>query len=288
MSAERIIEPAANRALRRALWAGVVLLALSFSSGLARGEALRLDGQFIQGGVIFGHSVPGARVVLNGRDVRVSPAGSFVFGFGRDAPETAQLEISYPDGTQDRRTLRIETRQYKTQRIDGLPHKMVTPPEDVLARIRAENKTIAAARAVDRPEALFESGFDWPVTGPISGVFGSQRVLNGEPRRPHYGIDIAAPEGSPVRAPADGIVAIAEADMYYTGGTVLLDHGHGLTSVYSHMKDVTVKPGQVLRQGDILGTVGATGRVTGAHLDWRINWFKERLDPAYFVPPMPH
>jgi len=266
---------------------GLVLAALSLSDGVAQDSGIRLQGEFVQGGVIFGASVPGTRVVLNGRNVRVSPSGHFVFGFGRDAPATAQLEISLPNGTVDRRALQIEPREYKTQRISGLPPKMVTPPKKVLARIRKENKSIAAARAVDRPEALFESGFIWPAIGRISGVFGSQRILNGEPRRPHYGLDIAAPPGTPVQAPADGAVAIAQRDMYYTGGTVVLDHGHGLTSVYSHLKDVTVKQGQILRQGDILGTIGATGRATGAHLDWRINWFKERLDPAFFVPPMP-
>ncbi|MEE8188755.1 MAG: M23 family metallopeptidase, partial [Kiloniellales bacterium] len=150
-----------------------------------------------------------------------------------------------------------------------------------------ENARIAAARAVDRPEPLFESGFVWPATGPITGVFGSQRVLNGKPRRPHYGVDVAAPEGSIVRAPADGVVAIAAAEMYYTGGTVLIDHGHGLTSVYSHMKEVRVSEGQRVKQGDPIGTVGATGRVTGPHLDWRVNWFDQRLDPALLVPPMP-
>ncbi len=270
---------------------GAVLSALAFllalSSGLARADAVRLEGKFIQGGVIFGQATPGARIVLNGREIRVTPGGRFVFGFGRDAPETAELEITLPGGTRDLRRLRIEQRTYKTQKIEGLPPKMVTPPEKTLARIAKENQAIAAARAVDRPEALFESGFIWPARGPISGVFGSQRILNGKPRRPHYGLDIAGPAGTPVLAPADGAVAIAAKDMYYTGGTVVLDHGHGLTSVYSHLKDVTVKQGQILRQGDVLGTIGATGRATGAHLDWRINWFKERLDPAYFVPPMP-
>ena len=156
-----------------------------------------------------------------------------------------------------------------------------------MARIRAENARIAEARAVDRAEPMFESGFVWPVVGPISGVFGSQRVLNGEPRRPHYGVDVAAPPGTPVTAPADGVVAIAHPDMYYTGGTVLIDHGHGLTSVYSHLEEVWVKEGARLRQGDPIGSVGATGRATGPHLDWRINWFDQRLDPALLVPPMP-
>lgn len=262
---------------------GILMLAASpAQAGLAK-----LEGHFTQGGVVFGKSVPGARVTLNGREVRVSATGNFVFGFGRDAPQEALLSIETPDGAHEQRKLKVKKRQYKTQRIDGLPRKMVSPPKAVLERIRAENKSIAAARAVDRPQPYFESGFVWPVIGPISGVFGSQRILNGKPKRPHFGLDVAAPAGTPVAAPADGFVAIAESDMYYTGGTVVLDHGHGLTSVYSHLREVLVKQGQVLRQGDVLGTIGATGRATGAHLDWRFNWFKERLDPAFFVPPMP-
>jgi murein DD-endopeptidase MepM/ murein hydrolase activator NlpD len=197
------------------------------------------------------------------------------------------LEVVWLDSKVELRHLVVEKREYKIQRIDGLPPKMVTPPEAVLARIRAENGRIAEARAVDRAEPLFESGFVWPALGPISGVFGSQRVLNGEPKRPHFGVDIAAPAGTPVTAPADGVVVIAHPDMYYTGGTVLIDHGHGLTSVYSHMKEVWVKEGARLRQGDAIGSIGATGRATGPHLDWRINWFDQRLDPALLVPPMP-
>ncbi len=272
-----------SRFLRPALPA----LALAALLGAVQpAAATDLRGQFVQGGVIFGTTEPGARVTLDGREVRVSAAGRFVFGFGRDATGPAKLQIVLPDGRAEAQTLRIEARQYPTERVDGLPPKMVTPPKEVQDRINRENARIAAARAVDRPEPYFEGGFVWPAIGRISGVFGSQRILNGVPRRPHYGLDIAAPQGTPVRAPAGGVVAIAQADMYYTGGTVLLDHGHGLTSVYSHMKTVAVREGQVLRQGDLLGTMGATGRASGVHLDWRINWFEERLDPAFFVPPM--
>jgi len=253
----------------------------------ARAGDLDLEGQFVQGGLVFGTTDPAAQVRLGGRGVRVSPTGRFLLGFGRDHSSEAILEVTFPEGTTERRILNIAAREYEIQRIDGLPPSMVTPPEEVLARIRAEAERIAAARAVDGAEPMFESGFVWPAIGPISGVFGSQRILNGEPRRPHYGVDIAAPPGTPVIAPADGIVAIAETDMYYTGGTVLLDHGHGLTSVYSHLRDVSVVAGQRLRQGEPLGTVGASGRATGPHLDWRINWFEERLDPALLVPPMP-
>jgi murein DD-endopeptidase MepM/ murein hydrolase activator NlpD len=271
----------------RRLIAVLSLLALALADAPARAAELGLEGDFLQGGLVFGQAAPGAVVTLDGRRVRVTDAGRFIFGFGRDAPPNAVLEVAWPDGNVETRRLAVAKRDYKIQRIDGLPPKMVTPPDEVLARIRAENARIAEARAVDRAEPLFESGFVWPVLGPISGVFGSQRVLNSEPRRPHYGVDVAAPPGTPVTAPAGGVVAIAHPDMYFTGGTVVLDHGHGLTSVYSHLQEVWAREGARLRQGDPIGSVGATGRATGPHLDWRINWFDQRLDPALLVPPMP-
>ena len=271
----------------RAVIAPLAVLSLALTGPAVQGAELALVGGFVQGGLVFGQAQPGAQVALGNRPIRVTEAGRFIFGFGRDAPPNAVLEVIWPDGRAEVRHLAVAQREYKTQHIDGLPHKMVTPPEAVLARIRAENARIAEARAVDRIEPQFESGFVWPAAGPITGVFGSQRVLNGEPRRPHYGVDIGAPEGTPVKAPADGVVAIADPDMYYTGGTVLIDHGHGLTSVYSHLKEVWVEEGARLRQGDALGSVGSSGRATGAHLDWRVNWFDQRLDPALLVPPMP-
>ncbi len=244
---------------------------------------LMLEGEFTQGGLVTGRA-PGARKVLvDGRSVRIGPGGVFVFGFGRDFGPRSEVIVEYDDGSRKKRIIEVRKRRYKTQRIDGLPPAKVTPPKKVYDRIRAENARIARVRALDTPEALFLSGWQWPVKGPISGVFGSQRILNGKPKRPHYGLDIAAPAGSPVVAPADGIVRLAEKDLYYTGGTVMLDHGFGITSVYSHMQSVTVKVGQRLRRGEQLGTVGATGRVTGPHLDWRVNWFKERLDPAFLI-----
>ena len=157
-----------------------------------------------------------------------------------------------------------------------------------LARIRREGAEIAAVRRRDTAATWFARGFRWPLFGVVTGVYGSQRILNGEPRRPHYGIDIAAPTGTPVGVPAAGLVALAEADLFFTGGTVLIDHGHGLTSVYSHLAEVLVRVGDKVATGDILGTVGATGRVTGPHLDWRVNWFKTRLDPALLAGPMPN
>ena len=264
-----------------------VTVLLSPPEVVAGAQDLRLDGDFVQGALVHGTTDPRARVLLDGRRVRVSPAGRFVIGFGRDAPEQARLEVALPDGRHLERPLHITQRSYQIQRIDGLPAKMVTPPEEVLARIRADAALIAEARAADRAETYFEDGFVWPATGIVTGVFGSQRILNGEPRRPHFGIDIAAPEGTPVKAAAGGVVTVAHADMYFTGGTVVLDHGHGLTSAYLHLKDVRVTEGQVVQQGETIGTVGSTGRSTGAHLDWRLNWFDQRLDPALLVPPMP-
>jgi murein DD-endopeptidase MepM/ murein hydrolase activator NlpD len=275
--------------MRRApvLAAAVAWLLCAAGPSLGFAQDLTLEGALSQGGLVTGRTLPGAEVRLDGRPVRVGADGRFLLGFGREAAPEAVLELTLPDGTLARRTLAIEQRSYDIQRVDGLPQEKVTPPEAVLARIAAERAVVAEVRKVDRPEPWFETGFVWPVTGPISGVYGSQRILNGEPRWPHFGVDVAVPVGTPVIAPADGLVVVAHDDMYYSGGTVLLDHGFGLTSAYLHMKEVLVEEGQMLRQGDRLGSVGATGRVTGAHLDWRFNWFDRRLDPVLIAGPMP-
>lgn len=245
------------------------------------------NGAFTQGGVVFGQTDPGTRLVLDDIPVQVDSDGVFVFGFHRDAPASSTLVITTPDGTVDTQTLEVAPRSFATQRIDGLPDTMVTPPKEVTDRILKDIAEVKAARATDRPETDFRSGFIWPATGPITGVYGSQRILNGEPRQPHYGIDIAAPTGTPVVAPADGLVTLAATDHYYTGGTLILDHGHGLSSTFIHMDSVAVKVGEAVKQGMVIGTIGATGRATGPHLDWRMNWYSRRLDPAFVVPPMP-
>ncbi len=263
-----------------------VLAAFAGIATPASAGVLRLDGPLVQGGLVRGATEPDAEVLFEGRRVRVSPAGLFLIGFGRDDTGTITLEVRHPDGSSSHRHLEIAKRDYQVQRIDGLPPAMVTPSRDVIARIRRENALIAEVRARDTGEAMFAGGFVWPAIGPISGVYGSQRILNGEPRRPHYGVDVAAPAGAPVTAPADGVVALAEPDLYYTGGTVMLDHGHGLTSVFSHMSEVAARVGARVRQGELIGRIGATGRVTGAHLDWRVNLFKTRLDQALLVGPL--
>jgi murein DD-endopeptidase MepM/ murein hydrolase activator NlpD len=245
-----------------------------------------LDGKAMQGGLMVGRTDPGTLVLFDGRAVRVSPAGDFIIGFSREAGPTSVLELRYADGSVRKEALSVEPRTYDIQRIDGLPPKMVTPPPEVQARIKRENQLIKEARNRDTAETYFLKGWIWPARGRISGVYGSQRILNGEPRQPHYGVDIAGPVGAPVVAPSDGVVTMVQKDLYYTGGTIIIDHGHGLSSAFLHMQDVAVKKGQRVRQGDRLGTIGKTGRASGPHLDWRINLFDARIDPALLVPPM--
>ncbi|MEM7173314.1 MAG: M23 family metallopeptidase [Pseudomonadota bacterium] len=270
----------------------VVALALVvvvfWGTSLASANDITLDGTFQQGGLVMGQTIPGSRLIFEGREVRINPEGRFIIAFGREAPSVAQIKISMPDGSEQIREIEIAPRDYKIQRIDGLPASKVSPPEDVYVRIKAENKEIARARQIDSPQSGFlETGFQWPAIGVVTGVYGSQRILNGIPKQPHYGIDIAAPEGTAVVAPAGGTVTLAEDDLYYTGGTIIIDHGHGLSSAFLHLHEVAVAVGDQLEKGQEIGTVGSTGRSTGPHLDWRINWFNVRVDPAFLVGPMP-
>lgn len=248
--------------------------------------AVELTGPLTQGGLIIGTAAPGTVVAFEGRKLRVDPkSGTFVFGLGRDQGPEAKLTITHPDGTVETQTLAITSRQWKIERIDGLPPRTVTPPPEVLERIRREGALINKARARDTADMAFADGFILPASGRLSGRYGSQRILNGKPRRPHLGLDVAAPVGTPIHAAASGEVVLAEDDLFYTGGTVAIDHGHGLTTIYSHLNSVDVKVGDHVVQGVPVGTLGATGRATGPHLDWRINWFNVRLDPELVLPP---
>ncbi|WP_292880048.1 M23 family metallopeptidase [Nisaea sp.] len=264
----------------------LLLALLVFAARPAGAVSLEMNGAFTQGGIVMGRTDPGATLTLDGKPVRVGADGIFVLGFDREAAPASELVVRGADGSEQRRTLEIAKREYNIQRIDGLPQKYVEPPAEVLARIQREREQIKKVREIDTERAYFAEGFIWPAKGRISGVYGSQRILNGEPKWPHFGVDVAAPVGTPVVAPAGGIVRLAEKDLYYTGGTIILDHGHGLTSAFLHMRDVNVKVGQELKRGDPMGTIGATGRATGPHLDWRINWFEVRVDAAVLVPPM--
>lgn len=247
---------------------------------------LKLDREPLQGALIIGRTEPGATVTIDGSAVRVSNDGVFLLGFGRDAPLKARLTADFPDGSRSHQDLRVAQRSYDVQRVDGLPPSKVSPSEEDMVRIRHDIALVKKARARDDPREDFLAGFEWPVKGRISGVYGSQRILNGKPRRPHFGVDVAAPVGAIVRAPADGVVTLAHGDMFFSGGTLIVDHGHGLSSSFLHLSAILVKEGDRIRQGDPIAKVGATGRVSGPHLDWRMNLLGNRLDPQLLVAPM--
>jgi murein DD-endopeptidase MepM/ murein hydrolase activator NlpD len=282
--------------------AALLLLAAGLVVASARGQAsaagaapqtapdtapLRLDGAPTEGALLRGSVPPGAVLWLHGKRLHVDPDGAFVIGFGRDQAAPVELAVELPGAP--RRVVRLEVarRAWPVQRIDGLPSAQVTPDAAALARIRAEQTRLDAARAADSAEQGFRQPFIWPAIGPISGVYGSQRILNGEPRAPHVGLDIAAPEGTPVRAPAAGVVRLAESDLFFTGGTVIVDHGHGVMTLYAHLSALDVTVGQRLAQGDPIGRVGKTGRVTGAHLHFALYWLGVALDPQPQLPPPP-
>ncbi|MEX0605133.1 MAG: M23 family metallopeptidase [Marinobacter sp.] len=246
--------------------------------------ALELQGNPVQGGLLFGNADPGSRIWLNDRSVRVTANGEFVVGFGREAKQQQQLRVVTSNGQEQVRALTLGQRDYDIQRINGVPSRTVTPSANHLDRIRREAAQVREVRGTDSDLTGFLRGFVWPAEGRISGVYGSQRVYNGEPRSPHYGIDIAAPKGSPVIAPADGIVTMAEPDLFYSGGTLIIDHGYGVSSTFLHLDSFEVESGQRVEQGDVVARVGSTGRSTGPHLDWRINWYDVRVDPATVAP----
>ncbi len=247
---------------------------------------LELRGQLVQGGMVIGEVAPGSRVMFNEQAVAVSDEGIFVIGFGRDAEASARLSIVAADGRHQQQALRIEKRDYKIQRIEGIDKKIMSPSEQSLKRIGEEATQVRAARAEMIKRLDFAGHFQWPLQGPISGVYGSQRVYNGVPKRPHYGVDVAAPVGAPVTTPAPGVVTLAHQDMFYSGGTLIIDHGYGISSTLMHLSKVLVVVGQEVKPGDVVAEVGAGGRATGPHLDWRMNWFTVRIDPQLLVQPM--
>lgn len=272
-----------------------LLLALALLQGVVaandRAEtgtpgAIALPESAAQGSLVFGQTRPGSTVALNGRPLRVSDAGRFVFGIGRDETRNARVDVTLPNGQRLRRDVAVKKRDWPTERVSGVPQNTVDPPPEIAARIAREQAAVAAQRPRDEDRDDVFSGFIWPLDGRISGRFGRQRIYNGTPGAPHSGTDIAAASGTPVHAPAAGIVAFAEPDLYLTGGTVLIDHGHGVGSNFLHLSQLDVTPGQRVAQGDIIGRVGATGRATGPHLHWGLTWFQTRLDPQLLeLPP---
>ena len=247
---------------------------------------LVLNGVFTQGALLRGEVPNNATVKLNDVAVPTNRNGKFVIGFDRTAPLEHTITVTLADGSEVVRNITLEKREYNIQRIDGLEPKMVTPPTSVTQRIKQDNIDVANARSTNSDlDALF-TRFEWPAKGPITGVYGSQRVLNGVPKWPHYGVDVGAPTGTPVFAPVDGVVTLAD-DLYYSGNTLILDHGMRVFSTFLHLNSMTVNVGDMVKKGEQIGTIGETGRATGPHLDWRINLGKMRLDPQTIVTGTP-
>ncbi len=254
----------------------IIFFSLLFFTNL---KALEFKGSFIQGSFILGKTDTDSKVKIDKKEIKVSKEGYFVFGLGRDRKHDVKITIA-KEGHKKTYIKKVFKRKYTIQRIDGLPPKKVTPPPDVYERIKDDNILIGKARKIDSSLVFFKDKFIYPIDKYIiTGVYGSQRILNGKPRRPHYGIDFHAPEGTPVKAMMSGTVTLAEKDMYFTGGTIIFDHGHGISTLFMHMKDINVKVGQKVKQGEIVGTLGQSGRATGPHLDIRLNWFDVKLDP---------
>lgn len=264
------------------------LLALMLAAApAAPATALDLEGRYTQGGLILGKVQPGTELRLNGEPVKVADNGRFVIGFGRDAALEHSLVATGPDGRIDRRQIVLDRRDYRIERVDGLPPKTVDLPPEYYERRGREMAAVGKARAPVSDFLHWAEDFQWPAHGRISGVYGSQRILNGQPRSPHYGIDIAAPTGTPVVAPAGGVVRLAHADFLLEGGIIIIDHGFGVSSTLFHLETVEIEEGEEVAQGERIATVGATGRATGPHVDWRINWKDQRLDPGLVVGAMP-
>jgi len=253
----------------------LLIIAILFSTN---SFAIEFTGKFVQGHFILGQTESGSQIFIGNKEIKVSKDGYFVFGIDRNRKFDI-LITKINNGKKEKITKKVFKRKYKIQKIDGLPENKVTPPESVYKRIKKENNAIGEARAINSDLNYFKNKFIMPVEGIITGVYGSQRILNGKPKWPHYGIDIAADKGTLIISSGKGIVTMSEDDLYYTGGTIIMDHGHGISTIYSHLETVLVSVGDKINQGDIIGTVGSTGRSTGPHLDFRVNWFQTRLDP---------
>ena len=232
-----------------------------------------------QGALVFGKVPPGSQVRYRERLLRATGYGTVAIGVGRDETGPLKVDVTLPSGRMEPVSIAVTPRDWPVEHVNGVPPKTVNPPPEIAARIQREQALVTAARERDDERTDFALPFQWPVQGRISGRFGNARVYNGQPGAGHSGMDIAAPDGTPVKAPAGGVVTFASPDLYLTGGTVLLDHGHGVSSNFLHLSRIDVKVGDRIEPGQVIGAVGATGRATGPHLHWGMNWFDTRIDP---------
>ncbi|CAL4868325.1 hypothetical protein MMA231_02606 [Asticcacaulis sp. MM231] len=279
-----MISKGLNRRSVLSLSAGAALELLArpaFSADLP----FRLRGRFEQSGYAVGQATPDADLWLNGTlRGHTSPEGWFYIGIDRDGVSPYRIEIRTPAGS-DSFDLTFTPRLYDVQRVDGLPPETVTPTApEVLERIKRDSALKAEAFASRYTDDTFKGGFIYPLKNfLVSGQFGNQRVLNGVPKSPHYGFDMAAPIGTPIYAPQGGLVVLAEPDLFYEGGLTFIDHGQGVISMYLHQSNVLVQKGDRVVQGQLIGLVGAKGRATGPHLCWRLKWGDFHMDPSFMV-----
>ena len=260
-----------------------ILIIFIFCNILNISFSQTLPASILQGGLIVGQLDQGDSLKLNGKDLKISTDKQFVFAVGRDELGPMNITVLKNNEVISINQIKVIEREYEIQKINGLPKKMVSPDEEVLKRIIADNKIIVNAKKLDLDNTYFSTSFMIPTKGIISGVFGSQRILNDVPKSPHKGLDIAAPEGQTIVSTNDGIITLAEDDLYYTGGTIIIDHGHGVKSIYAHLLTVDVIIGQKVIKGEPIGNVGSTGRSTGPHLHWGVMWFDEYVDPQLLI-----
>jgi murein DD-endopeptidase MepM/ murein hydrolase activator NlpD len=262
---------------RSFLFAGAAF-AIPWSAG-AENTRLSFQGSQEQGGLTIGRAPPRSHVDVNDKPVLVSPEGIFTIGFSYDSTEPIHVAAVYPDGSSETRDVHARVRQYEIQAINGVPEKYVEPPPEVAQRIAHERELIWEARLRETDGTDFTEALEWPCPGILSSRYGSQRVLNGRPMAPHLGVDIAAPEGTPIHAAADAVVSIS-GEFYLEGGLTVLDHGHGVSTCYLHQSKRLVEAGQKVSRNEVIGLVGMTGRATGPHMHWGLAWFQVKLDPS--------
>ncbi|MGL5907780.1 MAG: M23 family metallopeptidase [Shewanella sp.] len=264
----------------------IVVAGFSSLASISHAQEVSFTGKFEQGALIRAQVPVGTQVRLNEKDIKVSPEGYLAFGFDRDGAQQQQLTLVYPNGLTEIKPLTVAQRQYNIQHVKGISNKIMKPDPIAQERAAKDAAQVKAARAILSDHTAVFQDFIWPLTGRISGVYGSQRIYNDVPGNPHFGVDVAAKTGTVVVAPADGVISLSVPDMFYSGGTMVIDHGYGVSSSFLHLSKLYVSAGTRVKQGQALAEVGATGRANGPHLDWRLNWYQMRLDPTSVVPPM--
>jgi murein DD-endopeptidase MepM/ murein hydrolase activator NlpD len=264
----------------------IALFGFNVTSYVAASESPKFIGSFQQGGLVLGQLAKSETVSYNGKLLKLNDNRQFLLGFGRNQPVTAEITIHQQSGDRNI-VLNIAPRDYAIQKIEGVPQKTVTPSDTDIHRIKQDISIVKKARSLVSDKDDFTAGFIQPANGPITGVYGSQRYYNGVAKSPHYGIDYAAPTGTPVLAPAAGVITMVHDDMFYSGGTLILDHGHGLSSTFLHLSEILVEEGQRVASGSVIAKIGASGRATGPHLDWRMNWLDQRIDPQLVLETLP-